>query len=669
MPSRIFFGNPGVAARNIALSPVVVDVVRPAMGVDVPREVTLSPVIVHATIPAVTVVNGIVIALSPVIVHATLPAVTVVNARYIALSPVVVDAVRPAMGVDVPRTFNLSPVIVHATIPAVGVAVPVSFAIALSPVIVYAGISALANDVPTLPGVGPVTKGYIEDKPQITYDGSGLVNRIIPFGVDSDGSDLTLEHAFPSQYHYHIKNEGSTWYIEDSASIALYGLYEQKVYRTDVKNPYLKQSTGALVLGANPTAGDAFTIGDDTYTYTATPTSPLDVGLGATLPATRMNTYAALVASDGLNSPPSAVEVATIDPDAIAAPTVDEFGNWTSLPPWAGMTAGDPSAIPLTAIDPGPIPIVTTSTFASSSNGFATAEMNAGAYAQETANVLYALAVNDLIKRRAEVLIIRVAVANGADIWALPGDRVQFTFNGVAETLEAESLGGSGRVTWLTIDRPMLVVERHDKSDASGVRRVEFVLACPMIEYSVPALPEWTDPVALPVPGETGIGNEGPGADWLGDALGDILTGNKLPVPTCCPDPTTDTTRGTNLLPPPIRGSAPAAPTATIYGGAPELVHYLDAAGLVYTADPANEVFFVDGHWGPQWHVYSDPSAPEVVGRYYIIRWDGDGTWHIEGGNPTWRGTLAGEPWSGYWYNASDEPNTYLAGWAWESGG
>ena len=185
----------------------------------------------------------------------------------ITLAPVVVQAARPAIGVDVPRTFNLAPVVVQATIPAVGVAQGIL--IDLEPVVVYTELLALANDVPTLPGAGPVTKGYIEDKPQITFDGSGLVNRIIPFGVDSDGSDLTLEYAAPAEYPYHIQSEGDTWYIEDAASVTKYGLFEQRIYRTDVKNPYLNKATGALVLGANPTAGDTFTIGDETYTYTA----------------------------------------------------------------------------------------------------------------------------------------------------------------------------------------------------------------------------------------------------------------------------------------------------------------------------------------------------------------------------------------------------------------
>ncbi len=605
----------------------------------------------------------------------------------INLSPVVVEVVHPAIGVDVPWTVNLAPVIVHATIPAISVATPTNTFITLAPVVVHTGILALANDVPTLPGAGTVTKGYIEDKPQITYDGSGLVNRIIPFGVDSDGSDLTLEFADPAEYHYVIKNDGDTWYIEDTGSIAKYGLFEQRIYRTDVKNPYLNKATGALVLGANPTAGDTFTLGADTYTYRAAPSVALDVALGATLPATRMNTYAALVAADGLNSPPAYAEVTSIDPTAIAAPTVDEFGNWTSLPPWAGMTAGDPSAIPLSAINPGPDGVVpTTSSFSSAANGFATDTLLGGQFVRETANVLYALAVNELIRRRSEILSVRVAVANGADIWALPGDRMQFTFNGVAETLEAESLGGSSRVTWLSIDRPMLVVERHDKSDASGVRRVEFVLACPMLEYVVPALPEWVDPVSLPVPGETGIGNEGPGADWLADALGDILTNNKLPFASCCPDPTTDIHRGTDLLPPTEPDpSAPFTPTVwSEFVPDPVLAGtLLDAWGEIRGWLGNNSEMFdaEDAIWSGAWTGPFYPNAlgpplggtqiPNIKGAYATFtgnEYTGPQTWEWRDGTPRWSGTINGWYYSGHMTDKPGSGGTFGndANWVWD---
>ena len=607
------------------------------------------------------------------------------GATNIALSPVVVDVVRPAMGVDVPRTFNLSPVIVHATIPAIGVATPTNTFITLAPVIVYAGIPALANDVPTLPGVGPVTKGYIEDKPQITFDGSGLVNRIIPFGVDSDGSDLTLEHADPAEYHYVVKNDGDTWYIEDTASIAKYGLFEQRIYRTDVKNPYLNKATGALVLGAQPTAGDTLTIGDETYTYTATQSTQGDILLGATLPATRLNTYAALIAADGFNEPSSYVEPATIDPDAIASPTVDENGNWTSLPPWAGMTAGAPSVIPITALTPGTHGIVNTdSSFTSAANGFAAPMLEAGAFASQTANVLYALSVNDLIRRRSEILSLRVAVANGADIWALPGDRVQVVFNGVAETLEAESLGGSSRVTWLSIDRPMLVVERHDKSDASGVRNVEFVLACPMLEYAVPALPEWTDPVSLPVPGETGIGNDGPGADWLADTLGDIITRNKLPVPQCCPADT-DITRGTHLLPPTEPGAGPftVSPWAEFVPDPVLATYLLDAWGEIrgWLGDNYKMFEAADASWSAAWTGPFYPNAmgpptggtqiPNVKGAYATFTGDefaGISTWKWRDGTPRWSGTIDGWFYSGHMTDAPFHGDTFghAENWVWD---
>jgi hypothetical protein len=292
----------------------------------------------------------------------------------------------------------------------------------------------------------------------------------------------------------------------------------------------------------------------------------------------------------------------------------------------------------------GNLPLV--SSFSNPVNQFSAPVMEGGLYAAETATVLYALAVNDLIRRRSEILSMRIAIANGADIWALPGDRVQVVFNGVADTLEAESLGGSSRVTWLAIDRPMLVVERHDKSDASGVRRVEFVLACPVIEYAVPALPEWTDPVALPVPGETGIGNDGPGADWLADTIKDIITSNKLPFPQCCPDPSTDITRGVDLLPPPVEdpyGDGVPTTSVTNSGIIPEdgeswginLSSDMHTTQLAYF--PADAVF--GGGWTDM--SWTEPGAEWYRATFDVVENWGPLTWRH--GTPTWSGTIGGE--------------------------
>jgi hypothetical protein len=473
----------------------------------------------------------------------------------IALSPVVVEVVVPAFNVGIPRTIALSPVIVEAVVPAISV---------------NTGLPV------TEPTGGTVKIGLISDRPQITYDGSGLVNRIIPFGVNYDGSDLTLEFASPESLPYAIQHDGDAWYIEDATSIATYGLYEQKVYRSDVKVPPTHdnattgmpgQPTGLnqqlLTIGAACTAGDliSFTWLGVTYTYTfASSPGNGEIGIGATAGEQQQLISAAFSGSDGHN----------LNYDVIS------LGRWYNN--IAVMNASQRGDIGISA------------TFTSASNylgggqdgqdppvtsppASAPTALGGGDLGMETANVLYALAVNTLIKQRSEILGLRVVVANGADIWALPGDRMQVKYRGIADTAESLAVNGNSRVVWLDIDEPMLVVERHDRSDPSGIRQVEFMLACPTIQYPVPAIPTWDNPVSLPVPSNTGSfpgsdeGNPGdnppfegytppdippytPAADWVADTIGDILTGNKLPFPSCCPDPTTDITSGTGQLPP-----------------------------------------------------------------------------------------------------------------------
>lgn len=413
-------------------------------------------------------------------------------------------------------------------------------------------------------GAGPKL-GYIIDRPSISYDGTGLVNRIIPFGVDSDGGDLTLEHAIPSFLPFAIQRgtaaDGSSyWYIEDAASIAKYGLYESRVYRSDVKSPYRAPSTegttavepaptaatalGHLAILVNPAEADGFTIGTRTYRWTATPSAPLDIPLGADLYSTLRNTWAAIKGLDGLNY---------TNPDVRASfvPGGIQFA-FKSF----GSTGND---------------IVTTSGTAAAT--FDSATLTGGQWATLTANVLYAISVNDLLRGRSETLAVRVSIANGADVWALPGDRVKFKFAGWAKTQEGDDLG-LGRFTWVEIDEWMLVVERHDRSDPSGVRQVEFVLACPMLQYAIPVLPEWVDPVALPVPANTGntppgvdpgFGDAGDGYDFpaddppgewnpadtsLADIINSLLDNVGQPFGPCCPDTFNDVSSGDGLLPP-----------------------------------------------------------------------------------------------------------------------
>jgi hypothetical protein len=565
MASRIFFGNQS-SARTIALSPVVVEVSLPAVTVLVPRTFALAPVVVEVTIPAVTVA-------------------TVAPPINISLVPVVVEVTVPAVAVSYDQAIALAPVVVEATVPAITVLVTPGPTISLSPVVVAVSVPAVtvnSNPAPTIPSGGTARVGLISDRPQITYDGSGLINRIIPFGVNYDGSDLTLQYALPAQYPYPIKHDGDAWYIEDTASIALYGLYEQKVYRSDVKVPPTHdnsatgqpgQPTGLnqqlLTIGAACTAGDliSFTWLGVTYTYTfASSPGNGEIGIASTAGEQQQLILSAFAGADGHNLNYGVValgsfynNIAVINAsqrgDIGISATFTDAANYLG----GGQADSDPPATSPPATAP--------------------TELGGGDLGTETANVLYALAVNTLIKQRSEILGLRVVVANGADIWALPGDRMQVKYRGIADTAESLAVNGNSRVVWLDIDEPMLVVERHDRSDPSGIRQVEFMLAAPTIQYAVPPLPTWTDPVALPVPANTGsfpgtdatgagdtppfegytpgdytppdIPPYTPAADWVADTLGSILTGNKLPFPSCCPDPTTDITSGTNLLPPP----------------------------------------------------------------------------------------------------------------------
>ena len=118
------------------------------------------------------------------------------------------------------------------------------------------------------------------------------------------------------------------------------------------------------------------------------------------------------------------------------------------------------------------------------------------------ANVLYATGVDFLIKNRSPRQIVRVAIANGNNIWALPGDMVRLDYQGYVQS-------SAGAVVWKNFNKTrFVIVERHDTSDPSGVRGVEFVLAAPEIEFPIPSLPDaivlppYSPPALPPLPPE-----------------------------------------------------------------------------------------------------------------------------------------------------------------------
>ena len=97
MPSRIFFGSPATSGTiNIALAPVIVEVVIPALSPSYNQPIALAPVIAEVVIttPARAIQRNI--ALSPVIAEVVITNPGV--ARHIALSPVIIEVVTTASG-------------------------------------------------------------------------------------------------------------------------------------------------------------------------------------------------------------------------------------------------------------------------------------------------------------------------------------------------------------------------------------------------------------------------------------------------------------------------------------------------------------------------------------------------------------------------------------------
>lgn len=287
--------------------------------------------------------------------------------------------------------------------------------------------------------------GLIAGAPTVSYEGSGLVNRITPVGADYDGGPLTLS-GFTSYDPLFTLQTGTNpdgsnyYYIEDTASQTKYGLIETQLVRTDVKNPSNDATTKKLAQG-----------------------------------------------------------------------------------------------------------------------------------------VLYAVAASELLQRRYEIVSVNIQIANGYDIWALPGDYVRVIYNGVATLADGAS-------TWLNLSDPMLVIGRTDTGDASGSRIVTFDLAMPAVPYAIPNLPgaisiptprpQDTKKVKDPLPNDlkpdTSMDQGGnaadravmPSLDALSKALKDITHGTGAYQP-CCADQTTDFKAGGS---PPLAGAGIPSSSGGIAG-------------------------------------------------------------------------------------------------------
>lgn len=145
---------------------------------------------------------------------------------------------------------------------------------------------------------------------------------------------------------------------------------------------------------------------------------------------------------------------------------------------------------------------------------------------QAAAKVLAFVAAGELLKNKSEIIEIKIPVANGPQIWALPGDSIWLRYMG-------EVLTDDGYVSWLDVDQLFLVTDRSDASHPSGVRRVDFTLAAPEIEIPIPGLP---GAISLPPTGS--------GGGIYGAPPPAPLPPDNPAAPGCCDDPTTDIPSG-----------------------------------------------------------------------------------------------------------------------------
>jgi hypothetical protein len=136
---------------------------------------------------------------------------------------------------------------------------------------------------------------------------------------------------------------------------------------------------------------------------------------------------------------------------------------------------------------------------------------------RRVANALYVVALGELRRRRSPRVSVSFSVANGPDVWLLPGDTVRVVYSG----------GG-----WEELDLVAIVRSRVDRATLGGAREVVLTVETP--ETPIPTIdigdgvPTWSIPVwrPSPVPGAGGGGTPAPTPG--------------TPIAGCCSDPTTD---------------------------------------------------------------------------------------------------------------------------------
>lgn len=206
------------------------------------------------------------------------------------------------------------------------------------------------------------------------------------------------------------------------------------------------------------------------------------------------------------------------------------------------------------------------------------------------ANVLYAVAVGELLKRKSEVNAIEAPVVNGADIWLLPGDIVHIDYADWVKGAPGTPEEGENLV-WLDENRRMLVTERTDEFGESGVRDVKFVLAAPEVEMTIPDLPE---AIILP-PVDNNPFYPEPPYDPGGP---DVDPGDFPTSPDCCDDPDTDVEDGAEPPPEVIIGVPPII-VVPGGGGTPTGLFAVQPA----SEEPFDQRFYVllsNGDWSPR---------------------------------------------------------------------
>jgi hypothetical protein len=162
---------------------------------------------------------------------------------------------------------------------------------------------------------------------------------------------------------------------------------------------------------------------------------------------------------------------------------------------------------------------------------------------RRVANALYTVAVGELRRRRSPRLQIAFTVANGSDVWLLPGDTVRVVYSGN---------------NWEEIDAVAIVRSRVDKATAGGVREVALTVETP--EVPIPTIdlgdgvPTWAIPVWRPTPVPGG-----------GTTPAPVPT---TPIAGCCSDPTTDV-EDNETPPAPETDSAVVPGRLVVYAGNP----------------------------------------------------------------------------------------------------